>query len=66
MDNRFLLAVIAFQRAKQLQDGATARVLRQGHKPTYIAVLEILADTISWSRAEPAAEPAPGARAAAG
>jgi DNA-directed RNA polymerase subunit K/omega len=51
MGNRFLLAAIAFQRSKQLQYGAPARVARDGHKPTYIAVLEVLANTISWSRA---------------
>jgi DNA-directed RNA polymerase subunit K/omega len=50
MGNRFLLSAIAFQRSKQLQGGATARVPRGGHKPTYIAVLEVLANTVSWSR----------------
>ena len=50
MGNRFLLSAIAFQRSKQLQGGASARVARNGHKPTYIAVLEVLANTISWSR----------------
>ena len=49
MGNRFLLSAIAFQRSKQLQCGAVARVARGRHKPTYIAVLEVLADTISWS-----------------
>jgi DNA-directed RNA polymerase subunit K/omega len=50
MGNRFLLSVIAFQRSKQLQRGATARVERNGHKPTYVAVLEVLANRVSWSR----------------
>lgn len=50
MGNRFLLSAIAFQRSKQIQGGAVARVARNGHKPTYIAVLEVLANTISWSR----------------
>lgn len=50
MGNRFLLASIAFQRAKQLQAGAVARVLRAEHKPTSIAVLEILANTVSWTQ----------------
>lgn len=50
MGNRFLLSVIAFQRSKQLQGGAPARVERNGHKPTYVAVLEVLADRVSWSR----------------
>jgi DNA-directed RNA polymerase subunit K/omega len=50
MDNRFLLSAIAFQRSKQLKAGAAARIERNGHKPTTIAVLEVLANTISWSR----------------
>jgi DNA-directed RNA polymerase subunit K/omega len=58
MGNRFLLAVIAFQRSKQLLGGATARVAHNGHKPTYIAVLEVLDDRVSWSRVDPpAADP---------
>ena len=48
--NRFLLSAIAFLRSKQLQDGARARVAHDGHKPTSIAVLEVLANTVSWSR----------------
>ena len=52
MGNRFLLSAIAFQRAKQLQGGASARVERGLHKPTYVAVLEVLANRISWSRTE--------------
>lgn len=50
MGNRFLLSAIAFQRSKQIQGGAVARVERNGHKATYIAVLEVLANTISWTR----------------
>lgn len=52
LGNRFLLSAIAFQRSKQIQGGAVARVARNGHKPTYIAVLEVLANTVSWSREE--------------
>ena len=48
--SRFLLSAIAFLRSQQLKQGASARVERDGHKPTYIAVLEVLANTISWSR----------------
>jgi DNA-directed RNA polymerase subunit K/omega len=48
--NRFLLSSIAFLRSKQLSDGAAARILRGEHKATYAAVLEVLANTISWSR----------------
>jgi DNA-directed RNA polymerase subunit K/omega len=50
MENRFLLTAIAFQRSKQLQQGAKARVERADHKATYLAVLEVLANTVSWSR----------------
>jgi DNA-directed RNA polymerase subunit K/omega len=46
---RFLLSAIAFLRSKQIKNGATARVEREAHKPTYIAILEVLADRISWS-----------------
>lgn len=49
LGNRFLLSAIAFLRSKQIKNGATARVDREGHKPTYIAILEVLADRISWS-----------------
>jgi DNA-directed RNA polymerase subunit K/omega len=48
--NRFLLSAVAFLRSKQIQAGATARVARDGHKPTYLAVLEVLADTVTWTR----------------
>ncbi len=57
LNNRFLLSVIAFQRSKQLSAGATARVARDGHKPTYVAVLEVLGNTVSWTR-----EPLPAVR----
>jgi DNA-directed RNA polymerase subunit K/omega len=50
LSNRFLLTSLAFQRNRQLRDGARARVGRDGHKATYLAVLEVLANTISWSR----------------
>jgi DNA-directed RNA polymerase subunit K/omega len=50
----FLLASVAFQRAKQLQGGARPHVDAGDHKPTRVALLEILADTISWTtEAEP-------------
>ena len=50
MANRFLLSAIAFLRTKQLKEGARSRVENAGHKATYLAVLEVLANTISWSR----------------
>jgi DNA-directed RNA polymerase subunit K/omega len=48
--NRFLLSAIAFQRSKQLRGGAASRIEPNGHKSTYLAVLEVLANTISWNR----------------
>jgi DNA-directed RNA polymerase subunit K/omega len=53
LGNRFLLAAVAFLRSKQIKDGAVARVERGGHKPTFIAILEVLADRISWSHGDP-------------
>jgi hypothetical protein len=50
LSNRFLLSAIAFLRNKQLNQGATARVARDGHKATYVAVLEVMGETVSWSR----------------
>jgi len=49
LQNRFLLSAVAFQRAKQLQAGARPRVEDDDHKPARLAVLEALADTVSWS-----------------
>ena len=50
LSNRFLLSAIAFLRNRQLTQGATARVAREGHKATYVAVLEVMGDRVSWSR----------------
>jgi DNA-directed RNA polymerase subunit K/omega len=47
--NRFLVANIAFRRVHQLQYGARARVDRGNHKATRVALLETLADAISWT-----------------
>ena len=49
--NRFLLCAIAFHRSKQLKEGAAPRLAVDSHKPTHLAVLEVMADTVSWSRA---------------
>jgi DNA-directed RNA polymerase subunit K/omega len=51
LSNRFLVSSVAFLRAKQLQGGARCHLEANGHKPTHLAVLEVLADTISWSAA---------------
>jgi len=69
LGNRFLLSAISFLRTKQIKNGAVARVERGQHKPTFIAILEVLADRVSWSNGDPvpdAAEAAsPGRRPAA-
>jgi DNA-directed RNA polymerase subunit K/omega len=45
----FHLVSVVFQRAKQLQAGARPRVDAGDHKPTRLALLEVLADTVSWT-----------------
>ena len=47
--NRFHISALAFQRAQQLKLGARPRVDAGTHKVVTLAVLEVLADTISWS-----------------
>ena len=47
--NRFHISALAFQRAQQLKQGARPRVDAGIHKIATVAVLEVLADTISWS-----------------
>ena len=53
LENRFLLSSVAFLRAKQLQGGARPRLEPERHKPTHLALMEVLADTVSWSIEEP-------------
>jgi DNA-directed RNA polymerase subunit K/omega len=45
----FHLVSVVFQRAKQLQSGARPRVEAGHHKATRVALLEVLADTVSWT-----------------
>ncbi len=45
----FHLVSVVFQRAKQLQNGARPRVEAGDHKATRVALLEVLADTVSWT-----------------
>ena len=47
--NRFHISALAFQRAQQLKLGARPRIDAGVHKIATVAVLEVLADTISWS-----------------
>ena len=45
----FHMAAIAMQRARQLQMGARPRIADAvGHKPTRIALQEVLANAVSW------------------
>ena len=46
--NRFHIAAVAFQRERQLRNGARPRVDPAGHKTCCVAVLEVLADQVSW------------------
>jgi DNA-directed RNA polymerase subunit K/omega len=48
--SRFHIASLTFRRAQQLKLGARPRVEADGHKVTTVALLEVLANTISWSR----------------
>ena len=57
LQNRLLVSSVAFLRARQLHCGSRPRVEADGHKTTHLAVLEVLADTISWSVPDPV-EPA--------
>jgi len=45
----FHVAAIAFQRQRQLKNGAKPRVDSVSRSPTRLALLEVLADTISWT-----------------
>jgi DNA-directed RNA polymerase subunit K/omega len=47
--SRFHIIVLAFQRAKQLRDGARPRVEVATRRPTRVALAEVMADTISWT-----------------
>jgi DNA-directed RNA polymerase subunit K/omega len=45
----FHVAALAFQRARQLQAGARPRVESGSRSPARLAVLEVLADAVSWT-----------------
>jgi DNA-directed RNA polymerase subunit K/omega len=55
----FHLVAVVFQRAKQLQNGARPRLEAGEHKWTRLALLEVLADAVSWSVEEPSATSPP-------
>ena len=50
--SRFLIIALACQRARQLQNGARPHVDAAGHSPPRLALLEVMADTISWTVVE--------------
>ena len=50
--SRFHIASLAFQRTRQLKQGARPRVEANGHKVCTLALLEVLADTVSWHLTE--------------
>jgi DNA-directed RNA polymerase subunit K/omega len=57
LSSRFHIAAVAFQRARQLKQGARPRVEAFDHKVATLALLEVMADTVSWSLEEPKARP---------
>ncbi len=58
--NKFLLVVLAVQRARQLHNGARARVAAEGHKSLWVAAREVSTGRISWAVADkPPVLPAP-------
>ena len=58
VDSKFRFITVAAQRAKQLQNGAKARVEARSRKPTRVAMQEVLAGAVSWEVKDehPAAE----------
>jgi len=51
-ESKFRLVTLTAQRAKQLQNGARPRVDGGDHKFLRVALLEVMAGTVSWSLAE--------------
>jgi len=48
VDSKFRFITVASQRAKQIQNGAKARVESKTRKPTRVAIEEVMANAISW------------------
>jgi DNA-directed RNA polymerase subunit K/omega len=48
LGDRFYQIALIFQRARQLKNGAHPRVYSDGHKPTRLAQMEVMAGLISW------------------
>ena len=53
VDSKFRFITVAAQRAKQLQNGAKARVEMKSRKPTRVAMQEVLANAVSWEVMDP-------------
>lgn len=53
VDSKFRFITVAAQRAKQLQNGAKARVEMKSRKPTRVAMQEVLANAVSWEVQDP-------------
>jgi DNA-directed RNA polymerase omega subunit len=58
VDSKFRFITVASQRAKQIQNGAKARVESKTRKPTRVAIEEVMANAISWEMREEV-KPAP-------
>jgi DNA-directed RNA polymerase subunit omega len=59
VDSKFRFITVAAQRAKQIQNGAKARVETRSRKATRVAMEETLAGAVSWELRDevgPAAE----------
>jgi len=54
VDSKFRFITVAAQRAKQIQNGAKARVETRSRKSTRIAMQEVLAGAVSWEVKEEA------------
>ncbi len=48
VDSKFRYILIAAERAKQLQNGARARVETRSRKPTYVAMQEVSSKLINF------------------
>jgi DNA-directed RNA polymerase subunit omega len=47
-DSKFRFILVAAERAKQLQNGAPAKINSKSHKPANIAIKETLEGLVEW------------------
>lgn len=59
VDSKFRFITVAAQRAKQIQNGAKARVETRSRKSTRIAMQEVLAGAVSWEVKDEVVKAAP-------